>query len=304
LTLSFGLHSLPNDAVDMSSGAAFLAGYERSVELLGPEFTTLWASDHFQTGDRPVLECWTRITYLAAHFPQFQVGTLVLGQGYRNPALLAKMAATLQLLTDGRLILGLGAGWHEEEYRAYGYGFPPPASRVEQLSEAIGIMRLMWQGGPVTFHGKHYTVENAYCQPVPTIPIPLLVGSDGRRVVRLAAESADGWNWDASPDLFYEPYGRLKQRLAEIGKSIDEVAITAGVNVNFPADTDSFVGSFPSSYPGYDEVVHGPTPDEAIASLQPFVDAGVSHFMVAAEDLRSLRLFASEVAPALAASAG
>ena len=98
----------------------------RMVEALSPEFTTLWVSDHLQFGDAPVLEGWTRLTYLAALFPHLKVGHLVLGQGYRNPALLAKMGATLQYLTGGRFILGIGAGWHEEEYRAYGYGYPSP----------------------------------------------------------------------------------------------------------------------------------------------------------------------------------
>ena len=124
MSVTFGLSGLPNDVDDRTQGAAFLNGYDRSVDVVGPEFTTLWTSDHFQFGDIPVLEGWTRLSFLAARYEHLRVGSLVLGQGYRNPALLAKMAATLQFLTQGRLMLGIGAGWNEEEYRSYGLRLP------------------------------------------------------------------------------------------------------------------------------------------------------------------------------------
>ena len=147
MPVTFGLHGMPEDAYDITSGATFLDGYDRIVEVLGPEFTTLWESDHFQFTDIPTLEWWTRLTYLSARYEHLKVGSLVLGQGYRNPALLAKMAATLQFLTDGRLVLGLGAGWHDEEYRSYGYEYPSRKERVDQLEEVLTILRLMWRAG-------------------------------------------------------------------------------------------------------------------------------------------------------------
>src|SRR4051794_30964953 len=111
MAVTFGLSGLPGDVYDLTSGATFLDGYDCSVDILGPEFTTLWTSDHFQFGDAARLECWTRMSMLAARFERFKVGSLVLGQAYRNPALLAKMAATLQFMTGGRLVLGIGAAW-------------------------------------------------------------------------------------------------------------------------------------------------------------------------------------------------
>ena len=302
MAVTFGLFSLPEDAYDTSSGATFLDGYARSIDLLGPEFTTLWASDHFQFEDAPVFECWTRLTYLAARFEKFKVGSLVVGQGYRNPALLAKMAATLQFLTGGRLVLGIGAGWYEDEYRSYGYVYPSRKERVEQLDEVLTILHLMWEGGPATFDGKHYSISDAYCRPAPSTPIPITIGSAGKRVVGLAAARADGWNADANLDVFNSPHAHLVARLEELGRPADEVSISVTAQVNFPEDLDTFVGIEPTHFPEYDfdQVIHGPTPQDAIASLRPFVEAGVTHFQIAPQDLRTLRLFATEVAPALA----
>src|SRR3954470_3964175 len=112
MAVTFGLSGLPSEVVDTSSGAAFVGGFDRALPLLGPEFTTLWVSDHFQFGDAPTMECWSSLTYLAGRYERFKVGSLVLGQASRNPALLAKMAATLQFLSGGRLVLGIGAAWH------------------------------------------------------------------------------------------------------------------------------------------------------------------------------------------------
>src|SRR5690349_20640993 len=145
-----------------------IAYNQSCIEALSPAFTTLWLEDHFQVGDSEHLECLTTLTYLAALYPRLKVGSLVLGQGYRNPALLAKMAANLQALSGGRLILGLGAGWKEDEYRAYGYTFPPVKTRMEQLEEAIQILRALWTTAPATFVGRHYSIHDAYCVPHPS----------------------------------------------------------------------------------------------------------------------------------------
>src|SRR5438477_13015772 len=136
-----------------------------------------------RSGDRPVREGWTLLTYLAGAFPRFRYGHLVLAQSYRNPALLAKMAATLQHLSDGRFILGLGAGWHEEEYRSYGYPYPSGGTRVAQLAEAIELIRAMWTDSPASYRGVHYQIESAYCEPRPDPPIPILVGTNGPKAL-------------------------------------------------------------------------------------------------------------------------
>jgi alkanesulfonate monooxygenase SsuD/methylene tetrahydromethanopterin reductase-like flavin-dependent oxidoreductase (luciferase family) len=173
-------------------------------------FDSLWVYDHFfDLGDRtnPWLESWTTLTWLAARFPTLQIGTLVLGLGYRNPALLAKMAATLQALSDGRLILGLGAGWREEEYHAYGYPFPKTGERIQQLDEAIQIIRLMWTDPAPTFRGTYFQIENATCLPQPDLPPSIMIGSMGARILPLVARQADAWDvWAWTPDA-WDPAG-------------------------------------------------------------------------------------------------
>ena len=184
-------------------GDDYLDGYRETLDGLPPDFTTVWIPDHFQFGDSLRPEAWTVLTYLAALFPRFRFGHLVLGQSFRNPALLAKMAATLQDLTGGRYILGIGAGWHEEEYRAYGYDYPSGGTRVEELAEAIEVIRAMWTESPATFHGKHYRIDGAYCVPRPDPPPPIMVGTNGPKALRVTARLADWWNWDGSWELVY-----------------------------------------------------------------------------------------------------
>jgi alkanesulfonate monooxygenase SsuD/methylene tetrahydromethanopterin reductase-like flavin-dependent oxidoreductase (luciferase family) len=275
--------------------------YRRMVSALSPEFTTLWVSDHMQFGDAPVLEGWTRLTYLAALFPHLKVGHLVLGQGYRNPALLAKMGATLQYLTGGRFILGIGAGWHEEEYRAYGYGYPSRGARVAQLAEAIAIIRALWTESPATFHGEHYSIENACCEPRPDPPPPIMVGSPGAKAIRLAARLADGWNWDAPMEVYGPPHAELLRACAAVGRDPPSLWLTAGAEVNFPDDPATFVSSYEHSYyPGIPFPILGPIPADAVAQLRLLVELGVTRFMINPSSFRTLERFCAEVAPALA----
>src|SRR6266702_2789934 len=171
----------------------------RLIRALAPGFTTLWAEDHLQLGEIATIECLTTLAYFAAEFPAFRVGSLVMSQGYRNPALLAKMAANLQVLSGGRLILGLGAGWKEDEYRAYGYPFPNARTRVAQLEEAVQVIRTMWTSRPANFTGQYYTISDAYCEPQPSPMIPLLIGGGGeQRTLNLVARYADWYNFNSA----------------------------------------------------------------------------------------------------------
>lgn len=298
MPVEFGLQlwGLPPDGDSDTLGF-----YRRTVDALSPEFTTLWVSDHMQFGDSPVLEGWTRLTYLAALFPHFKVGHLVLGQGYRNPALLAKMAATLQHLSGGRFILGIGAGWHEEEYRAYGYGYPSRGARVAQLEEAVQIIRKMWTEPSATFHGEHYTIENAICEPKPDPIPPIMIGSPGPRVIRIAARWADGWSWDAPLEVFGPPHAELLRACAEVGRDPASVWRAAGVEINFPDDPATFVPAYEHSYyPGQRFPILGPTPADAVDQLRPLVELGVTHFMISPSSQRTLERFSAEVAPVVA----
>lgn len=143
-----------------------------------PHFDSLWIADHFYGFDAktdPFMEAWITLTWLAARHPNVQLCHHVLGQGYRPPALTAKMAATLQVLSGGRFILGIGAGWREDEYAAYGYDFPRPAVRFAQLEEVITICRLMWTQDEPSFEGKYFRIAGAAAPPLPDPAPPALL---------------------------------------------------------------------------------------------------------------------------------
>jgi alkanesulfonate monooxygenase SsuD/methylene tetrahydromethanopterin reductase-like flavin-dependent oxidoreductase (luciferase family) len=176
---SFGLPIKPNELPDYN---------RRCIKAVSSAFTTIWVEDHLQWDSDDTLENFTTLSYLAAEFPSFRVGNLVLCQSFRNPALVAKMAANLHFLSGGRCILGIGAGWKTDEYRAYGYTIPTPTQRWEQLEEALIIIRSLWTSQPATFEGKYYQIRDDYCEPRPSPPIPILLGGGGeQRTLALAA---------------------------------------------------------------------------------------------------------------------
>jgi len=179
--------------------------YDELAELAqeterGGAFESFWVSDHFFGGegfpDRDCLEAWTLLAALARDTKTVRLGCLVAAAQYRNPALLAKTVAGVDQISDGRIEFGIGAGWKENEYRAYGYDFPDAGTRVEEMNEAIDICRLLWTQDRATYEGKHYRVVDAVCAPKPKqkpYP-PLWVGGKGPRVMRSAARRADGFD--------------------------------------------------------------------------------------------------------------
>jgi F420-dependent oxidoreductase-like protein len=177
----------------------------RTIEALG--FDSAWLFDHFMAAgggsvDDTYLEAWTALAGLAALTPRVQLGVLVSGNTYRHPALLAKEAVTVDHISGGRVVLGLGAGWHEREHRAYGFPFPTPGERVGRFKEAIQIIRSLLSQERTTFAGRYYQVENAPFQPRPVRPggIPITVGTRGPRMLRIVAEYADTWNMVGTPE--------------------------------------------------------------------------------------------------------
>jgi alkanesulfonate monooxygenase SsuD/methylene tetrahydromethanopterin reductase-like flavin-dependent oxidoreductase (luciferase family) len=280
-------------------GLSEMDHYRSIIERLPPEFSTIWVDDHLQKGDRRLMEGWTRLTYLAAAFPRFRVGHLVLSQSFRNPALVAKMGATLQELSGGRFILGLGAGWLEEEYLAYGYDYPSGGVRVAQLEEAIEVIRAMWTDYPADYHGNYYRLEGARCEPRPEIPIPIMVGTNGPKALGVTARQADWWNWDGPWEEVYRgPCEILRRHCEEIGRPFEEITLTAGLTVWMPDDIAEFVPTYEHSfYPGQVFPVLGPTAEDVIREVELLVDHNVQHFQVACEDERTLDRFIAEVVP-------
>jgi len=192
-----------NLGVIISPGAGWsymeICDLAQSAERSG--FDSFWVSDHFFGGpggtpDRNCLEAWTLLAALARDTTKIRLGVLVAAIQYRNPALQAKIAAGVDHMSSGRLEFGVGAGWKEDEYRAYGYDFPSPGDRVEQLRDGLEITRRLWQDDRATYHGKHYRIDDAVCAPKPTQRPrpPIWIGGAGPRVMRLAARYADGFD--------------------------------------------------------------------------------------------------------------
>jgi F420-dependent oxidoreductase-like protein len=170
----------------------------RMAEQAG--YHALWTSDHLfldaRATHRPCLEAWTLLTALAPLTTTLRLGTLVTCYAYRHPSLLAKAVACLDLISQGRVDCGLGAGWNVAECRAYGIPFPPVGTRMAQLREAVQVLRLLWTHERASFPGRYYTLEEAVCTPKPRQqPLPLWIGGQGEKsLLRLVAEAADGWN--------------------------------------------------------------------------------------------------------------
>lgn len=199
----------------------------RRLDLAG--YQGLWAWDHFMgRGDKtvPVVENWTILAMAAAVTTNVTVGPFVANVINRHPALLARMASTLQLAAGGRLILGIGIGGAKHEHEAYGMGFPEPAERVTRLEEAVAVLRALWTGGPVSRPSPYYPLEDAFARPIPLPPPPILIGGETVAGARLAARIGDGWttfdnNFEANLPVYL-------QALAEHGRRREDQLVIVG----------------------------------------------------------------------------
>ena len=166
------------------------------VDRLG--YHSVWFNDHLYGIPMPaipIMEAWTALSAVGAVTGKVELGTLVTPIGFRNPALLAKMVATLDTISNGRVIVGLGSGWFAQEFSGYGIDFPPVRDRLRQLDEGIQLMRRMWSEEQVTFAGRYYKTDDVYCAPKPVRPPPILIGGGGEKVLlKLVAKHADIWN--------------------------------------------------------------------------------------------------------------
>lgn len=237
-------------------------------------------TDHFFWADDPTYEAWTVLAFAAARWPDFDLGPIVLGQGYRNPALTAKMAATLQTLTRGRLIMALGAGWKEDEYHAYGYPFPSPGVRVAQLADTLEIVRRLWsQPGPVTYQGTHYHVVDAWCEPKPD-PVPtLLVGGGGTKTMGLAVRHADWWNLpDAGLESYAHRVAMLHTLCAAAGRDPHSLRLSWFGRLAV-AESQTAAEALSDGRWTQQNAIVG-TPTQVVEQMQAFAALGVSYFMV------------------------
>jgi alkanesulfonate monooxygenase SsuD/methylene tetrahydromethanopterin reductase-like flavin-dependent oxidoreductase (luciferase family) len=194
-------------------------------------FASIWSNDHLLPPagppDVPFREAWTSLSALGPITRTIQLGTLVACNSFRNPALLAKMASTLDSITEGRVVLGIGAGWHRPEYEAYGYAYPTLGERMARLEESVRIIRMMFRDGKATCDSKYYTVKDAPSIPVPKHKVPVWIGGGGPRLVRIAARLADGCNcYRMRLDEFKTRQASFEQELKRAGRDSKDVTIS------------------------------------------------------------------------------
>jgi len=185
---------------------------------------SLWLFDHFiqykTDSFGPCYEGWSLLSYLAPLTQRVRLGMLVLCNSYRNPALLAKMAATLDNISQGRLEFGIGAGWYEEEFKSYGYPYPDALTRISMLDESLQIITKMWSEEKPSFRGKYYSIKEAYCQPKPLQHPhpPITVGGSGRLTLRVAAKYADWSNYDGNVERVKQLNSLLEESCRKVGR--------------------------------------------------------------------------------------
>jgi F420-dependent oxidoreductase-like protein len=317
-SLRFGIHAGPTD-----TPYAARREYWQEAERLGYDWASL--SDHFTAnpvfGARitdPWSEAWTSLAALAEATSRIRIGVLVSSVGYRHPPLLAKMAATVDVISGGRLEFGIGAGYLEPDYRTYGLPFPSAGVRISQLDEAIQVFKLLWTRERSDFSGRHYALAGAVCEPKPvqTPHPPIWLGGMGeRKTLRVVAEHADGWN------AFPLPVAQLQHKLDVlrghcnvVGRNFEDIrkqlVISAIVRPDV-AQAEAELARFaaerqvPPEQARHMAIVG--TPETIAASLVPYLDIGFDMFLLQERtplDYASLGLFMNEVAPRLRAVAG
>ncbi len=305
--IKFGwhMHSFPTDG---SQGAEFITQITNTLNKIQGHFASVWADDHvhpwgdFVSADTDALECATTIAYLAGLYPQLHFGSLVMCQSYRNPGLLAKMAANLQLFSGGRFILGIGAGWMVPEYNAYNWEYPKASVRIAQMEETIQIARKLWTESPATFEGKYYRITDAYCHPQPDPQPPIMVGGDGEKLtLRVVAKHADWWNMNGSnPEMLIHKLNVLKSHCQAIGRNFEDITITwAGDLIAIaPTEAEARQQAEASPYNSPHAIVG--TPEQVAEKLRVYADLGVQHTMLRFADFpdtAGIELFCKTVIP-------
>ncbi|MEU6587537.1 LLM class F420-dependent oxidoreductase [Nocardia sp. NPDC046763] len=287
--------------------AAFEAMRELAVAADDCGFHTLWAPDHFMPFGPPgayVFEVWTTLSALARETRTIRLGQMVTGNGYRNPALLAKMASTLDVISGGRSTFGIGAGWYEQEYQAFGYDYPAAPERLRRLEEALRIIASMWTEPSTTFDGDYYRADGVVNQPagVQHPHIPLMVAGGGEKVtLRLVARYADLCNVQEPPDAVARKFEILAGHCAAVGREFSSITKTS-TSYCIIADTDEQARAAvppwaPLVFPG-DLADYGliGTLDTIAERLTAYEKAGVDELVVGfgnALDPNTLHTFAS-----------
>jgi len=308
-TTSFRFEGSPVEGVTEQ-----LIDLARFVESAG--FTWFTVMDHFQQlpfigyPDEPTVECYAALSALARETDEMELSALVTCVNYRNPGLLAKQLSSLDMLSDGRAVLGIGAGYFEPEYHAAGIEFPEPATRIRQMADAVRLVETaLGEPSPVDYDGEFYELEEFYC--VPSRDVPILIGGGGEQLtLRVAAELADRWNIPGvGPAEYKHKLDVLRDHCADVGRDYDDITKTVTVKPVIREDANEarrlnrvYREETVDGPPAPDEVpdVVG-TPADVAAVVEEFEGLGVETFQleVPKNDRRTAELFVDEVVPQL-----
>jgi len=253
-----------------------------------------------------MLESWTTISILAGITSKIKLGTMMTGIIYRHPSILAKIGATLDVLSKGRLFMGIGAAWNEEESLAYGIPFPPIKERLLRLEEAIQIVRKMWTEEPsASFSGKYYQIKNAYCNPKPIQKPspPIMVGGSGeRQTLRIVAKYADACNLFGSVETVKRKLSILKEHCRSVGRDYDSILKTKLGVVVIEEDKELASKRFQHLINVPQEqvnefAIYG-TPEDVLRQIGLLEEAGIQYFIIdldPSKELEALEMFANEI---------
>jgi F420-dependent oxidoreductase-like protein len=291
----------------------------------GP-YESIWVYDHFHTvpvpTDESTFEAWSLMAAFATTTERVRLGQMCTCMGYRNPAYLAKVAASIDVISGGRVEMGIGGGWYEHEWRAYGYGFPGAGARLAMLDEGVQIMRQLWTTGTATLAGEHYQVDGAIGRPRPLQEggIPLWIAGGGeKKTLRIAAQYAQYTNFDATPDVFSRKSAILAEHCRDLGTDFDAITRSGNYNVVIGETEKDVQDKLAWIRAHYEPLVpavelekygdlfsSGPlvgTPEQLVERLQAARGLGltyaITYFVDAAYDRSSMDLFTTQVIPAL-----
>jgi F420-dependent oxidoreductase-like protein len=280
-----------------------LAGAAESYGL-----DSFWVMDHFHqipnVGElrEPMLEGWTTQAVVAGFTNKIKLGTLVTGIVYRYPSVLAKVGATLDVLSKGRLLMGIGAAWNVDEATAYGISFPPTKERMQRLEEAVQIIGKMWTEESATFSGKFYQIRNAYCDPKPIQKPhpPIMIGGSGeRRTLKIVAKYGDACNLFGSVETVKKKLAVLREHCRSVGRDYDSIVKSKLGHIVIDTDKEKIaeaIRGMPEDRRR--EYAISGTPEEVRRQIEAFRDAGIEYLIVNLEpdrELQALDLFANEV---------
>ena len=276
-------------------------------------FDSFWVMDHFHQiqfvgrPEDPMLEGWTVLSMLAGITTKIKLGTLVTGIIYRYPSVLAKIASTLDVLSKGRLFMGLGAAWNEQESLAYGINFPSNQERLLRLEETIQIIRKMWTEEPcASFNGKYFQINNAYCNPKPIQKPspPILVGGSGeRKTLKIVAKYADACNLFGSTKSIKKKLDILKEHCKSVGRDFDSILKTKLGTIVLDDDREVAKDRVEETFRGVPEeqikefVIYG-TPEDILKQIEALQQVGIQYLIVNLEpsrELEALDTFANKI---------